>query len=410
MPVWKSGCVFVPLVLVAAAPAFAEPTTYKGTLGKGEIVVELTDDPAASAGPIAGRYLYLSQGADIPLQAKSHQGSALQLSEEEACKEKCEEGKPGPIGATWKLTVSADGKAIEGSWAGKKTLPVKLERVGSRPAGGDPPKTPLDLYNYSDENFLVEDKQITPQTSPYDYLRLDVAYTEGEKKGWPDASYHDVTDPRTKFARPRIVELAGGVSADAANAVLRTRHWRDSIAALGCKAMQYAGFQEYGPIPGGDDGSLGGYEDTLAEVTALTPKLMGWTESGSVFCGGAHPENYSTAYTMDVRTGQVFELADMFKDVVDGMPGPSLAAFVKEKREKPTKQDDIDFETDCGMDDLIAQNLAGGIKRDGDELKIVFSLQGLPHVIQACNEDLLELPVADAKHLLTTKFAALLTK
>lgn len=391
-----------------ASAAIADPVTYRGTLGKGEIVVEFTGD-LAQPGSIAARYLYLSQGADIPLQAKSHKGAAIELSEEEACKDKCEEGKPGPIGATWKLKASADGKTVEGDWVGKKTLPIRLTRVAART--GDDPHTPLDLYNFTDQTFLSGEAPVTPATSPYDYLRLDVPLTEGEAKRWSDAAYRDVTDPRTKFARPRIVDLAGGrVSPDKANAVLQGRHWVDEIGALGCKALQYAGFQEYGPIPGAEDGSLGGYDETTSEVTALTPKLMSWIETGSIFCGGAHPENYSNAYTMDVRSGALFGLADMFSDVVDGAPGPTLVEFVKTTRDKPSDQTDIDFEAECGTDDLIAQYLVGSIRRDGDALTLVFGLQGLPHAIQACGDDVLELPVGEAMQLFTPKFAELLAK
>jgi hypothetical protein len=395
-------------LLVATHPSAADPVTYKGTLGKAEIVVELTDDPAVSNEPVAGRYLYLSQGADIPLQANARQGRTLQLSEEEACREKCDDDKPGPIGAVWQLTVAVDGKSLVGSWTGSKTLPITLERAGSRPVEGDAPKSPLDLFNYTENTFLSEYAEVTMQTSPYDYLRLDVPLEAGDKQGWPDASWHDVTDPRTRFARPRIVELAGGVSPDAANAVLQERHWRDSIAALNCKSQQYIGLKEYGPALGAEDGWLGGYEDTISVVTALTPRLMSWRESGSLFCGGAHPNNYSDTYTMDVRDGQVFDLADMFKDVIDGAPGPSLVAFVKETRKKSSDQTDIDFEAECGTDDLIAQYLTGSIKREDEGLKLVLGLQGLPHAIQACGGDLLELPVAEAKQLLTGKFAALL--
>jgi len=396
--------------LAFAVPAKADPVTYKGTLGKTGVVVELTDDPATSQGQLAGRCFYRSQGADIPLQAKSRKGRSLELSEEEACKDKCEEGKPGPIGAVWKLTASADGKTLEGSWTARKTLPIKLERAGSRSVEGDAPKSPLDLYNFTDETFLVGDANVTMETSPYDYLRLDAPLEVGEKKGWPDASYHDVTDPRTKFARPRVVELAGGVSPAAANAVLQARHWRDELDALGCKAMQYAGFQEYGPIPGAEDGTLGDYDGTISEVRALTPKLMSWMESGSTFCGGAHPNNYADAFTMDVRNGKLFGLGDMFKGVVDGAPGPSLVAFVKEKRAKPADQTDINFENDCGIDELIGQYLVGSVKRDDSGLKLVFGLQGLPHVIQACADDLIELPVADVGELLTPQFAELLAQ
>lgn len=394
--------------VAAAAPAKADPVTYKGTLGKTEIVVELTDDPATSQGKLAGRYLYRSQGADIPLQARSRKGSSLELAEEEACKDECEEGRPGPIGAVWKLTASPDGRTLEGSWTARKTLPIKLQRAGSRRVEGEAPQSPLDLYDFTDRTFFVADAPITMETSPYDYLRLDTPLQTGARQGWPDASYREVTDPRTKFARPRVVELAGA-SPDAANTVLQARHWRDSLAALGCKARQYAGFQEYGPIPGAEDGTLGGYEDTISTVTALTPKLMSWVESGSTFCGGAHPNNYAYAYTMDVRGGILLGLADMFEDVVDGAPGPSLVAFVREKRAKPSDQAQIDFEAECGTDELVGQFLAGSVRRDDDGLKLVFGLQGLPHAIQACGDDVLVLPVAEAKHLLTPKFAELVT-
>jgi hypothetical protein len=100
----------------------------------------------------------------------------------------------------------------------------------------------------------------------------------------------------------------------------------------------------------------------------------------------------------------------MFKGVVDGAPGPSLVAFVKEKRAKPADQTDINFENDCGIDELIGQYLVGSVKRDDSGLKLVFGLQGLPHVIQACADDLIELPVADVGELLTPQFAELLAQ
>ena len=123
-------------------------------------------------------------------------------------------------------------------------------------------------------------------------------------------------------------------------------------------------------------------------MTSLTPKLMSWRESGSLFCGGAHPDNYSDAYVMDVRRGALLGLQDMFSDTVDGKPGPSLLAFVKEKRKKPSEQTEVESEAECGTDDLINDYLAASLKRDGDRQMLVFGLQGLPNVIQACGDDL----------------------
>jgi hypothetical protein len=396
---------------LAAGTALADPTTYVGKLDKLDIVVEFTGDPGAPSGPLAARYHYRSQGADIPLQAKSQKGAAFELSEEEACKEACVEGKPGPVGAVWSLIAKNGGQTLEGKWkAGKKSFDLKLERAGVRSAD-TPPVTPLDLYNFSVESFYQTETPITIESSPYDFLRLDVPYDAGEKQGWPDANFVYVTDPRTKFQRPRIFSLAGGAKFDAANDLLEDRQWVDNIAALGCKSLQYAGFQQYGPVPGGSDGTLGYYDETSSEVLALTPKLISWRESGSIFCGGAHPTNYSDTFVMDVANGEVLSLADMFINVTEeGEPGEILVKFVRETREKPTDQVDIDFEAECGTDELIGQYLDASLKREGNELRIVFGLSGLPHVIAACGDDFLSLPAADVQHLLEPEFADLLAK
>jgi hypothetical protein len=394
-----------------ASPVLADPVTYVGKLDKLDIVVELTSDPGAPNGPLAGRYLYLSQGADIPLQAKSQKGGKFELSEEEACKEECVEGKPGPIGATWSLSTGDGGKTLSGKWTSKKkTFDIKLSRAGSRSVEGEQPAKPLDLANFSFE-FYYSEQPITMETSPYDYLRLDVPYEQSDKQGWPDASFVMASDPRTKFPRPRVLEVEGGASVEAANDRLRGMHWSENIAALGCKAGQYAGFQEYGPVPGGADGGLGSWDETSSSVEALTPKLMSWTESGSVFCGGAHPTNFIDRRVMNLATGDLVSLRDMFKDVSeDGKPGETLLGYVREAREKPTDQIEIDFEAECGTEDLVTEYLTASLKRDGDAMKVVFGLSGLPHVIQACGDDFMEVPAADVMPLMKPEFATLLEK
>lgn len=395
-------CMLAAIGLIAT-PALADPVTYSGTLGKAEIVVELTDDPSSS-GTIAGRYFYKSQGADIPLQARSAGSGKIELAEEEACgSDKCGDGQAAPIGAIWKLAVKGD--SIQGTWNRKKSLPVALKRVASRPGEAT---SPFDLHRFTEDEFYGE-KDITREASPFDYLRLDMPPVAGKREGWPEAGFAYVTDPRTQFATPRIVELAGGADASKANALLQSRHWQASLSALNCKALQYAGFHQDGrPFSTNDSGSLGGYEDATYKVTALTTKLMSWRESGSLFCGGAHPYNFSNGYVMDVARGAVLTLDHMFKDARDGKPGPSLVAFVKEKREKPSEQTEVEFEEECGTDDLVGEYLAASLVRDADQLRVVFGLQNLPHAINACGDDLLEMPAAEVTELLRPEFAALL--
>lgn len=395
----------VGFVVSAAHPAYADPVTYSGTLGKIDIVVELTDDPATSTGPLAGRYFYRGKGVDIPLQAKSRKGGGFELAEEEACgAEKCGNGQAAPIGAVWKLSTSDKGKTLAGSWVAKKSLPIKLSRVGRRAGSGA--DSPLGLYGDTDMAVYADGEDITRENMPYDHLRVDVAMQEGPIEGWPDASFRYVTDPRTKFARPRLVEHSSG-AVHQANWTLQQRHWHDSIGALACAALQYRGFHDGDPLDSMDDGTLGGYEDSTSRVTALTPKLMSWRESGSVYCGGAHPFNYSNAFNMKVDSGNLLHLADIFTDVADGKPGPSLLDYVRQTREKPSDQADIDFEAECGTDELIGEYLAASFKREGDRLRLVFGLHGLPHAIQACGDDVLEIPVEDAAKLFKPDFRPL---
>jgi hypothetical protein len=391
---------------VPATAALADPTTYKGKLGSIDVLVELSADPSKESGPIAGRYVYMNKGVDIPLQAASRDGRTFTLAEEEPCgQDKCGDGQAAPTGAVWTLKAGENGK-LTGTWKGKRELKLDLVRAGSRfePTA---PKTPLDLYLHSEGLAWGEDP-ITLASEPYDYLRLDVPLQHGRAEGWADAKFNYAVDPRTVLAVPRVVELAGGVPVEAANARLQARHWRRNLSGFNCAALQYVGLNENGPDWATEGGSLGGIDEMSTEVKALTPKLMSWQESGSLYCGGAHPFNFITSYVMEVATGAELSLADMFADVADGKPGETLAAFVRDIRRKPVKDFEIEFEEECGTDELIGEYLAASLRREGDEVRIVFGLEGLPHVINACGDDLLELPAAEAKHLLTPRFAGLL--
>lgn len=210
-------------LLALPATALADPVTYAGKLGN--IDIEFTGDPATAGEALAARYFYRSKGVDIPLQAKSSKGATFQLAEEEACDaKKCGDGQAPAIGAVWRLSSADKGKTLEGTWTAKKTLPLKLTRFASRAQTETPATTPRDLYDFTDMTFSGDDAPITMAASPYDYLKLDFAPKADAKEGWPDAAYNYVTDPRTKFARPRIVDLAGSAPIEAANALLQNRH------------------------------------------------------------------------------------------------------------------------------------------------------------------------------------------
>jgi hypothetical protein len=387
--------------LVAGA-AQADPTVYEGTLGKAAIVVEFADDPAVAGPTPAGRYFYRSKGVDIPLLGVG-KGRSLVLTEEEACDaDACPAGTPGPVAATWTLSPHADG-GLSGTWKGAGSpLKIVLARVGSRAAPADHPATPFGLHAFSDDLFFSDAAAIDDAISPYDRLRLDAALTLGAVTRWGDVAFRLVTDPRSKFGYPRIV-AAGDTDIGPANRLLEARQKKMTLSALNCAALRYASFADPDGSRGPGGGDLAGYDETTNSVDFLTPRLLGWTESGSLYCGGAYPENFSNAYLVDVASGRLVGNDELFRDWTAETPSPALVAFVREHRPKPTDEPSVAFERDCGIDDLIAQNLAPRpISGDGAP-SLVFGLEGLPHVIKACEENLLTVPIEEARPFLTPK-------
>ena len=394
------------LATIAATPALADAVTYKGTLGKSAIVVELTAPIESAEGEIAGRYFYPRKGIDIPLDMVAAEPGELVLTEERLCTEAiCDAAfQAGTLpdelrGATWTLSSTDDGATIAGTWQdgpAAKPLAVKLERVGSRPVELYEPIKPDQLLSlpYEIYNGSVN---LSLENAPYEFLKTQRELTEGEEIRWGDVAFRYVTDHRTKFRFPRVTDL-GGEDLSAVNARLASRHALISTYALECAARQYLGM---GWTPGTPEGeSLGDYEWENIEVLALTPTLMSWVEAGSTYCGGAHPNNHIDYTNIDVRTGRNLDLSLLFEGSRQGEyawePGQKLIDFVLAKYEANTDADHS-ADADCGMTDLIASNLAVTFKQPDI---IVFTLQGLPHAIQACGADLFEAPVTELADLL----------
>lgn len=414
----------VTALMLAVTPAFAtDAVTYKGTLGKYPVLVELTD-PGADL--VAGRYSYLAKGGDIPLDATQRQGDTIVLAEEAPCTETtCMQDDQGniaeiPVGASWRLTLGADG-ALTGSWQpiGKgKALDVALTEIGRRHLPDDAERAPLGLYNSVTGQLYGEAADAFGKDNPYDQAKLAVPLEQGPVKSLDGSSYRFVTDPRSKFGFPRIVDLADGSSPEVINAVLTQRQNTISSYAFDCLSQIYAGFGGNQYSAGMGAGTLGDYDAEYIEVNYLSPTVMDWTESGSTFCGGAYPNNHSDNFILDVKTGKPLALAKVFKDWVarNKLNDYSAAVDQAAAREMPqdyrwapgqplidyvlanlVPSDDADYEAECGINDLIATNL--GVRFASGDMA-VFMLVDLPHVIFACGDDLLTVPLADIPQLL----------
>lgn len=412
-------------VLLATTPAFADDAvTYRGTLGTHDIVVELTDP---DVGTMVGRYSYMAKGGDIPLDTLEDADGTIRLSEEAPCTETtCVSDDSGnisdkPAGALWTLSPPVDGK-LTGTWKAKgkagKALDITLTEIGRRVLPEGTEVSPYGLYTSAAELVFATPDGFTSGTAPYEIAKMDVAMDEGPVETIDGSEYRYVTDPRSKFAFPRVVSLVDGSSPDAANAALAARHAAINYAAFDCLAQVYGGFGGRGDMLGMGAGTLADFDSESIMLTYLSPAVTGWTEGGSTFCQGAYPNNHFDSYTLDTQTGSPLPLGKVFKDwiatanYVDDAPidqdvalqspddygwqaGQPLIDYVIANR---TVSDDVSYESECGINDLIASYL--GVRFvEGD--KAIFSLVGLPHVSFACGDDLVTVDLADIPELLT---------
>lgn len=403
--------------LLLVSPAFADAVSYRGTIGDREVVVEFAAPLDTPGGVPFGRYFYPEDGVDIPLLTLGADSGFVFLHQTLPCTPECVTNDDGTAywpdtGGAWQLESPDGGATVTGFWGGTndETFDVKLERVGTRPFEIAPDGTPEALARFSIDALWMG-TPIAAETSPYDFIKMseaELAVAEATIFG-DGSSFTTVIDPRTKFAYPRIAMLADESPGGAANAYLEQRHWALNADALACVARQYPGMGWNGYIAD-SVGTLGGWEDETVTVQYLSPKVMSWTESGSIFCGGAHPYNHDEAFNLDIRSGTLLDLTSIFsvwiaKDYNGDPVDPDMARanpadytwgaseelvqFVLANR---LPDADAEYEADCGSEELIRSNLAIGFK-DGE--RVVFRLGGLPHVISVCSGELLDVTLSD---------------
>ncbi len=415
------------LVSLFATPSFASALTFMGKLGERDILVELTQP---SDGAVAGRYTFLDTGGDIPLVPVSSEDGLWILNEEAICGDAdCELDDMGnvvsaPLAAVWELRYDAATYMATGirRAVGGKTKQQKLElgTIAWRFLAEEESATPMSLHERS-FHLSFEDGGLLDWTSaPYEMVLMDIPLEEGPEQRLGDATFRYVTDPRTRFAYPRAVSLPGGDSVDPVNELLATRHARMNLAAFDCLALQYAsyGLSSEWSIRGGH---LGDYDSEQVELTYLSPSLASWTQSGSLWCTGAHPYNHHDSYTLDIAKGEPLDLTKIFSawlprewgaapdDIADTTlaheapdeftwgPSPELIAYVREHLPSDISFDDTEMDELCYGDQAIADHLD---IRFAPGPSVVFTTSGFPHVMSVCGTDLFTVPLSDLEAFL----------
>jgi hypothetical protein len=262
-------------------PAFSADWegVFEGTLGKSKIIVELNAGAEKSdykGGSADGsRYSYLPAAYDLKLQLDSEAGS-LEFTEATVpnyaikdlpANDKARSGH-------WSLKVS--GATATGTWTsrdGKKKLPIKLKRARLlQDVGVDFNQLSV---TYNDLWFASE--KISGQERPISFGDVTLAFEK---------------DSAFNLPMPVFTKLPDASVMAKANALLRQYYKGSLISNRDC----INGLNTEPAIPFEPEYNF--------EVVYASARVVTISEGGSVFCGGAHPNNYVVYHTFDLLKGQ----------------------------------------------------------------------------------------------------------
>ncbi|KVN24857.1 hypothetical protein WJ63_16700 [Burkholderia pyrrocinia] len=394
----------IALLLLALHTGFADGApriVYQGTLqGAGEVVMELDSRPAAD-GTISGRYFYARNGIDIPLH-----GTPAQLVEPLARTDLPDDARAASryddhadfdhAAATWRGTQ--DNGGYRGRWADArsgKTRAFALHRVAEYDPDAVAPgsvEAVTDLIAGGVGSGIARGAEIDMKHAPYAALKLaGHAQPAGPEIGDGAVGYRMWRDPRTQFMYPRLSRHPDPAVMTRVNRLLEQRHWQMNLAALECASTRYT---DDGPAAG----TLGGYDDEHMTVTWLSSAVLGIVESGSTFCGGAHPDNHYAPVTFDLLRGTYLDwnrVIDASSPGKDGVPetSPALVRFITRLRDEARPgMRSTDGEGDSiSCADVFPDYLAFEFDAPG---KLSFSVSGIGHAMGACLGPQLDAPFA----------------
>ena len=409
--------VFLPVMglgaaLVAGSPALAQPIAYEGIIGGERIVLELTDDPFSALEKVEGRFTYLEDGSDIPLLFSRSSASELVLTEESPCAlTECDASKPA-INAIWMLGPGKGRREIVGKRQkdGEEASGV-LRYIGERPRDEGEERSAYGLFSVSDQ-LSMSSEAIRADTHPYEYAKLNVPVEVSgpldfaKQLDFAGSAIAYVIDPRTRFVWPRIERLADGSSPSKVNAMLEQARWRKNLSAFSCRSMRYMTLRGGDEAWSSDVGSLGGYDDTIVQVSFLDPRLLSYQESGSLWCGGASPTNFIKPVVIDVQRGEEISASALFAGWEDGLPPEGLIALVRSRLSKESEE--MDGGGDCSFDNLSNYLAAYLAASNPGRIEVRFGLYNLPTVAVACTRDVATFQLDEIAEYLTPMGASLL--
>lgn len=271
---------FLLLFFHAPVMAFAADWegVFEGTIGKAKVLVELNAGEEKSdykGGYREGsRYSYVPKVRDINLMLDA-EGDSLSFTETLHPHRMFADETDKKITGRWVLKVSGD--TASGTWtspAGDKTLQIALTRAA--------------LLGRGDVSSL--DNQLS---ASYDALWLEtVNFSDaGSVTAVGPVEVRFMKDSAFGTKYPVIGNFPDGNQKAKINTMLLKKHMASVASYRNC----FNGV----PVDWSDP------ETELVlnfDITYVTQTLLSYTESGSVFCGGAHPNNYLEPQTFDLKS------------------------------------------------------------------------------------------------------------
>lgn len=376
---------FFSLLALPAAAQTIRQEIYEGTIGKSPIVLEILTYKDGRTTLRSGEYFYTKYRSAIPLKAGK---APLTFTETDpSCFDtECQDS------AT--LALKGPGETLAGTWqaSGKPArVAVALKRVSARDyttslAVKEPSVLPSVL--------TTEEVLAVSGGNPFQQKLYDFDLTNGAETHSGSVGYRTVTHKGTGVSYIRLTQLPDAAVLKLTNVHLDQRRYDNQMGALDCAAMRAENDQIEG---------FGGYEDIEVKVAYVTPQILFIEESGSTYCGGAHPNNYWTRMGYDLKTGGALDMNRLLKLYTkpagwqEGDELPDTAEFkalqAKLKPKSPW------FVGGADIPECLAEDLGYGYSLSFNAKGLVFSLTDLPHVMGACMGEYYVVPYKDLKSL-----------
>jgi hypothetical protein len=277
------------LFAALAALCFAMPAlgadwegVFEGTLGKSRIIVQLDRGPDGSSSfkgccSDGSRYSYLPRNYDLKL-VLDKTGGKLEFTEVTVPHYMAAELAPGDPARTGRWSRQVLGQQAMGTWTstdGKKTLPIALSRLPLADEKDVAPDGHRLVTTYNQRWF--KEVKISGLEKPIKFGAVALAFE---------------TDSAFKLAMPVFTALPDQARMARANVLLRAFYKQSLMQNRDC----INGLRQEADVPKEPEYNF--------EVIYASPRVLTISEGGSVFCGGAHPNNYVNYLSFDLMTAR----------------------------------------------------------------------------------------------------------